>query len=148
MMTWRTALFAVLISSILSGCNTTGDVALVFVQTTTVGISASATGGQATPELTVGYRDADVALVPVTKGDSQIRSVTPGSGGQYQDALSVLGQFQVGANATSSPNAALGKFFATGTAASKLAEGYRCQLSGNNSNSDPSKCAPPAKVGQ
>jgi hypothetical protein len=137
MITWRTAALALSISPILAGCNTTGDVPLLFVQTTSVGITAATTGGQATPELTVGYRDVDVALVPVTNGGSPVRSVS--AGGYFQDALSVFGQFSVGANGTTAPNATLGKFFATGTAASKLAEGYRCQLSAKD-NTDPSKC--------
>jgi hypothetical protein len=136
MITWRAAVLAVSIFPILAGCNTTGDVPLLFVQTTSVGITAAATGGQAAPELTVGYRDVDVALVPVTKGDVAITST---STNQFRDALSVFGQFSVGANGATTPNANLGKFFATGTAASKLAEGYRCQLSAKD-NTDPSKC--------
>lgn len=136
MMRWCTAFFAASIFPVLTGCNTTGDVPLLFVQTTSVGITAAATGGQATPELTVGYRDVDVALVPVTKDNAPIQSV---SAGNFTDALSVLGQFSVGATGAATPNASLGKFFATGTAASKLAEGYRCQL-GAKDNTDPSKC--------
>jgi hypothetical protein len=112
------------------------------VQTTSVGITAASTGGQATPELTVGYRDVDVALVPVTKGEMPIRSINPsGAGGKFSDALSVLGQFDVGVAAKSGvvPGVSLGKFFATGTAASKLAEGYRCHIASPD-NTDLSKC--------
>ena len=145
MMRWRTIVFAISMPSILSGCNTTADVPLVFVQTTSVGISASATGGTATPELTVGYRDVDVAVVPVTRGGLLINSVNPQNGAQFSDALSVIGQFQVGANANTAPNVTLGKFFATGTAASKLAEGYRCQAGGANV---PSGCTSGTKTGQ
>jgi hypothetical protein len=94
--------------------------------------------GQATPELTVGYRDVDVALVPVTKAGLPIQSVN-GSG--FQDALSVFGQFDVGVNAATAglPGVSLGKFFATGTAASRLADGYRCHV-GAPANTDPARC--------
>jgi len=109
---------------------------LVFVQTQTLGITANASGSQATPELTLGYRDVDVAIVPVVDANGrQIKSVTPPKTGQaepYQDALSVLGQFEAKATAGTSPNASLGKFFATGTAASKLAEGFRDQVRGSS----------------
>ncbi len=139
---WRSVALLVWIAPALAGCKTDGDVPLIFVQTTSVGITAATTGGQATPELTVGYRDVDVAMVPVTSARIPVGSSS--AGGKYTDAYSVLGQFSVGANATTSPNATLGKFFATGTAASKLAEGYRCQL-GAPGNTDPSKCIVPAK---
>jgi hypothetical protein len=136
----RNVLLALFASSVLSGCASTLDPPLVFVQTTSVGITAASSGGQATPELTVGYRDVDVALVPVTKGALPIGSSTPGKNGAFEDAYSVLGQFDVGASVT--PGITLGKFFATGTAASKLAEGYRCQL-GAKGRTDAGSCIVP-----
>jgi hypothetical protein len=140
----RNVLLALFASSVLSGCASTLDPPLVFVQTTSVGITAATTGGQATPELTVGYRDVDVALVPVTKGDRVIGSAAPGHTGQFADSFSVLGQFDVGVAAKTGlvPGVSLGKFFATGAAASTLAEGYRCQL-GAPGNTDPTKCIVP-----
>ncbi|MGH7784580.1 MAG: hypothetical protein ACREO5_12155, partial [Candidatus Binatia bacterium] len=48
-----------------AGCATTDVLPLVFVQTTTLGITANASGSQATPEVTLGYRDVDVAIVPI-----------------------------------------------------------------------------------
>jgi hypothetical protein len=124
---------ALLGSLALAGCNPNGDPPLVFVQTHSLGIRAATVGNQATPELSLGYSDVDVAIVPVTtNGGKDIRSTTPDqSGHNYSDALSVLGQFEVGpfgTTPTPSQTPTLGKFFATGTAASKLAEGYRCHL--------------------
>lgn len=113
----------------IAGCTTSSSPPLVFVQTQTLGITANASGSQATPELTLGYRDLDVAIVPVEENGVAVGSVQPGQGGQFHDALSVIGQFNAGATAGTSPNANLGKFFATGTAASKLAEGFKAQLS-------------------
>jgi len=108
---------------------------LVFLQTQTLGITANASGGQATPELTLGYRDLDIAVVPVSDANGvPVRSVNPegkaNGGGQFQDALSVLGQFDVNTNAGTAVGVGLGKFFATGTAASKLAEGFKYKLAG------------------
>lgn len=122
-----------LICLLTAGCNTTASPPLVFVQTQTLGITANASGGQATPELTLGYRDLDIALVPVDANGTPIGSVQPGSGGQFHDALSVIGQFNATATAGTSPNANLGKFFATGSAAQKMAEGFKAQLSANAS---------------
>jgi hypothetical protein len=136
----RNLLLALFASSVLSGCASQFDTRLIFVQTHTVGITAATTGGQATPELTVGYRDVDVALVPVKKSAVPIGSSTPGKNGAFEDAYSVLGQFDVGASVT--PGITLGKFFATGTAASKLAEGYRCQL-GAKGRTDAGSCIVP-----
>jgi hypothetical protein len=117
----------------IAGCASTANSPLVFVQTQTIGITANASGSQATPELTFGYRDLDVAIVPVTANGEQIMSVQPptkqGQTTPYRDALSVLGQFNASATAGTSPNANLGKFFATGAAASRIASGFQNQLS-------------------
>jgi hypothetical protein len=122
----RQMMVACVFASALAGCNTSPDLPLVFYQATTVGISASATGGGATPELSLGYRDTDVAVVPVSSSSGSVRAINPDSAGhKFQDALSVFGQFQVDANAGTSPKVGLGKFFATGQAAQHLADGFR-----------------------
>lgn len=52
-------------ASALAVCNSYPTPPLVFYQAATLGISASATGAGATPEFSLGYRDTDVAVVPV-----------------------------------------------------------------------------------
>jgi hypothetical protein len=135
MITGRRIFVGISLSLATAGCGTSGNIPLVFVQTETLGITANATGSQATPELTLGYRDIDVALVPVVNGGSQLKAtetVTGGTqAGTYDDALSVIGQFNAGATAATSPTANLGKFFATGQAAKKLADGFSKQLGSN-----------------
>lgn len=104
----------------LTGCNTSYDLPLVFLQTTTVGISAGTPAAGSPPDLSLGYRDVDVAVVPVVAAGQQVRGQSPGPAGgggvngpldsrmllaatgpsagngpEYSDALSVLGQFSV-----------------------------------------------------
>jgi hypothetical protein len=128
----------------LSGC--TSSPSLVFGQSHTVGISMSGAASEAGAELSIGYKDRDIAVVPVAivKKDgtlnadgmvnSQVSSVN--TEGYDTDSLSVLGQFEVNTNAKEA-TAGLGKFFATGLAAQKLADGFSCKLSGD-------KCLPPS----
>ena len=135
----------------LSGCNIPDNTPLVFLQTTTVGISAGTTAAQGSPDISLGYRDVDLAIVPVIAGGKKVRGVGPtnpdgsipvdavamasdasgkGKPAKLQDALSVFGQFQVDTSAAAAGTASvgLGKFFATGLAARSLATGYECKL--------------------
>jgi hypothetical protein len=117
------------LSLALSGCNTNANAPLVFLQAHTLGITANASS-QATPELTLGFRDLDVAVVPTQDSNGNpIRSVQKG---QYKDALSVFGQFDTNTALGTSPGIGLGKFFATGTAAAHLAQGFQHKLCGAN----------------
>lgn len=129
------AFFLVGSTGVLCACQTSPT--LVFGQSHTVGISIGGSASDTGAELTLGYKDRDVAIVPVaivpakgTTGTTQMVNSTVGSAsgtGQDSDALSVLGQFEVSAGAQSQ-NVGLGKFFATGLAAQKLADGFSCKL--------------------
>ena len=55
-------------------------------------------------------------------------NVADKDGGVSSNSLSVLGQFEVDAQAAG-PKVGLGKFFATGLAADKLADGFSAKLS-------------------
>ncbi|HEV7874618.1 MAG TPA: hypothetical protein VGO82_10840, partial [Enterovirga sp.] len=76
----------------------------------------------------------DIAVVPVTAVDASGRlvpikaDVADKDGGVSSNSLSVLGQFEVDAQAAG-PKVGLGKFFATGLAADKLADGFNAKLS-------------------
>ncbi len=112
----------------IAGCATKQNLPLVFGQAHTVGISMSSNVSQQGGEFTLGYKDWDFAIVPVTigqadGGNTQIKAVATE---QHQDALSVLGQFDVKAK---EGEVGLGKFFATGMAAKKLADGFAAKLS-------------------
>lgn len=157
-MRYRGKQLSLVMALFLTGCNTSYDSPLVFLQTTTVGISAGTpAAGAAAPDLSLGYRDVDVAVVPVVAAGQPVRGQSPGPAGggaggaldnrmllaattpsgaggpEYSDALSVLGQFSVNTGQQSQgqqlPSVGLGKFFATGLAARQLAYGFGCQLS-------------------
>lgn len=117
---------------LLAGCSTVGNMPLMFGQSQTVGLSISGSTTDQGAEFTLGYKDRDIAIVPVTvkqgNGDSTLVKSTVASS---QDAMSVLGQFEVNSGTNvSNANVGLGKFFATGVAAQQLATGFKKKLSG------------------
>lgn len=112
----------------LCGCGPIKGLPLVFGQAQSVGITITGSAPEQSGELTLGYKDKDLAVIPLDE-----LSMQPSANGTFQDALSVLGQFDVNAKAAPA-DTSLGKFFATGTAASKLAEGFKCKLGGTASS--------------
>ncbi len=137
---------ALSMSVLVSACATQGNTMLVFGQTQTLGISI---GGSVTDQgatFTLGYQDKNFAIVPASVRQADGSSVqvlsTVGSRrsqrGQSEDALSVLGQFSVNTNSKTA-DVGLGKFFATGLAAQKLADGFSDQLAASGD-----KVRPPA----
>ena len=119
------------IIGILSGCAASGiNMPLVFGQSHTVGISISGSTADQGADLTIGYKDKDIAIVPVTisQKDGANTQVKSSAGAGHEDALSVLGQFELSADAKQ-VEAGLGKFFATGIAAKTLADGFKAKLS-------------------
>lgn len=137
----------------VAGCTPQTNLPLIFGQTETVGITANAGTTQQSGELTFGYRDIDVAIVPTTITDksgqvqqlkAEIMEQGPTGCTHDTDGLSVLGQFDVevdkkadaaqkGDSATTAPTGTtpqvtLGKFFATGNAAKRLSDGFAHKL--------------------
>jgi hypothetical protein len=129
-----------LVSFSLCSCAAQTNMPLIFGQQHTVGISIGGSATDQGAELTIGYKDRDIAIVPValqtTDGTyQQYSAITSGSvddSGNVtvngdKDAFSVLGQFSVDTK-SSQPQATLGKFFATGIAARRLADGFACNI--------------------
>ncbi len=127
----------------LSGCGTADNFPLIFGQSQTVGIGVSGSTTDQGGEITVGYKDRNIAIIPVTvrqkDGNStQIMGRSQVNGSEYQDSLSVFGQFEVGVGRSSTGGAqptgpgqiSLGKFFATGQAAMNISDGFKQYLSG------------------
>ena len=137
MKTWRNL---VPLTAVLAfgGCSIPENQPLIFAQAHTLGISATTTGSAATPELTLGYRDLDVALVPIVANGQLVQSnAVDAQGHNFPDAYSVLGQFNVNTTAGTAPNIGLGTFFATGGAARALAGGFALQLGGTPAKKKP-----------
>ncbi len=128
-----TIFFSVLLLA-LTGCSTNQNLPLMFAQSQTVGISISGGATEQGAEFTLGYKDRNIALVPVTLevSDGNYAQLGSTSGENFEDSFSVLGQFEV-KTATSQGDVGLGKFFATGAAAKALADGFASKLGGNSS---------------
>lgn len=111
----------------LAGCATSEEGSpLVFARTQTYGMTLAGSVPDQGAQLTLGYGDRNLAVVPTTQSNGeQIRGT--GQGSDFQDSLSVLGQFEASGNATN-VSASLGTFFSTGNAARLLAQGFSCKL--------------------
>lgn len=129
-----TRIFALALASSLCGCSTE-NLPLVYGQSMDVGITISGSMPEQAAELTLGFRDKNIAVVPTTR-----QAQVPDKTGTHLDALSVLGQFETEAEAAQ-PKVSLGKFFATGMAAKTLADGFKCQL---GKDAPPKECRPDA----
>lgn len=138
----RTMSVVVFASVLSAGCASMDTMPLVFGQSHTVGISMGASAADQGGEFTLGYKDRNIAVVPVVMasgetGASQLKATATDG---HADALSVLGQFEVESDATTR-KVGLGKFFATGLAAKVLADGFSARLSGETEEQPPVQVA-------
>ena len=126
----RTLCACAVACGVLSGCEVVPNPPLVFAQSQTLGVTIAGAPASQGGEFTVGFRDWNVAVVPVTvtQGDGTVTALTASAnkeaGQDFQDAFSTLGQFEAEVEGSSSPKVGLGKFFATGLAAKVLADGF------------------------
>ena len=104
---------------------------LIFAEYIAFGFVMSGSATENGANVTVGYKDRDFAVVP-SVARHQDGHATPllGRTSVHSDALSVLGQFGADTNADDEGklDVGLGKFFATGLAAKKLADGFAVKL--------------------
>jgi hypothetical protein len=113
-----------LAAATLAGCNTV-DPPLVFAKANTYGVSIAATVPDQGGNLTLGYRAAHLAVVPVTAHDTS-GQVVPVLANQVsntqksQEAFSTFAHFE--ANNSVPIKACLGDTFATGYAAQRIAQ--------------------------
>lgn len=146
-MTVKAAVLAVTASAamaVLSGCGNVKGANLLFGQQQSVGLNMSASTTDQGTSVHLGFKDQDIAIVPVAVPDTnadgkksmtlihgESQSKEQDAGGRNLDALSVFGQFDLDAGAgtgSDGANVTLGKFFATGVAATSLADGYKQKL--------------------
>ncbi len=103
---------------------------LIFGQADILGISIGTSAASQTPEFTLGYKGANIAIIPIAgygrNGEPVVFDAQDATG---RDTMSVLGQFDAAAKKGSdTQQVVLGKFFATGFAARKLADGFAKKL--------------------
>ena len=111
------------------GCAGGVGTPLFFGQAHSVGITIASSPQAGGGELTLGYKDANIAVIPVTVSQPDgATSQLKAKAGDHEDTLSVLGQFEVEADGAAA-KAGLGKFFATGMAAKVLADGFKAKMS-------------------
>lgn len=138
----------------LSGCASVSTPPLFFGELVTFGLDVGATPGSAGADFTLGYRDRNLAIVPVSAINNgkanEIVAWSQEDGSDRRDALSVFGQFKSQAEPsggqaaqTGSTKVKLGRFFATGLAATNLANGYKRGWTGS---STPPQEAPKTQV--
>ena len=125
---WLATMWAV--SMLVSGCATnTGR--LIFAQSNTAGIDIGTSASTQGADFVLGYKGMNLAIVPVTvsQSDGSTAQIEASAGEVHSDALSTFGQFSINSNTDAkSPKIGLGKFFATGQAAKRLADGYAAKL--------------------
>jgi hypothetical protein len=109
----------------LANCSPTNNPPLVFAQHQTFGARLHGSIAEESTSLTVGYKDRDMVIIPVS-GTERGRVVPIcAMAGSKRDSLSVFGHFKGDAKITTKATTAeLNSFFATGVAADQLAAGY------------------------
>jgi hypothetical protein len=123
---------------LLSGCAGQQVPPLFFGEFVTMGINVGAGPASEGLDFTLGYKDRNLAIIPVsainTNGQTQeiVAWNQEGDRKNFRDALSVFGQFKSQGEETSNADQAkpkrriaLGRFFATGLAASSISAGYQ-----------------------
>ena len=123
----------VLMTLLVSGCaEFPKNMPLMFGETISFGVSIAGSAGEQGVDVTLGFKTRDIAIVPVaveTK-EGTIEKLTASIVDGNTDAFSVIGQFDSKTDGGTG-EIGLGKFFATGSAAQVLADGFRAKLSGN-----------------
>jgi hypothetical protein len=129
---------AILFLTVLAGCSSfPNNMPLVFGEDITLGISIGASATNQGGDLTLGFKSKDVAIIPViaasgvtpTLIQSEITNSAIGNQPEKKtkDAYSVLGTFSTTTDSNGN-KVGLGKFFATGQAATYLAGGFAAAM--------------------
>ncbi len=120
---WQALLLGLAGSTTLTGCLSGTDRPLVFGKIDTLGISAAAGVQDQGAAVTLGYRSAKVAVVPVTlTGPTGVELLGEQRSTGDTGAFSTFAHFQATAGAPGAgPAACLGDTFATGLAAQVVA---------------------------
>jgi hypothetical protein len=120
-------------ASALAGCGNVDSAHLVFGQQINVGLDITATAPEQGATLSLGYKDKNIAVIPVAVKEGEGYKLLGGTNNETtdsdkNDAYSTLGQFELATGQNGVASVGLGKFFATGIAAQRLAEGFKEKL--------------------
>jgi hypothetical protein len=110
---------------VVVGCTPPENAPLYFGKVTTLGVSAGAGASGTTGDLTIGFKDANLAIVPTlgAGGAGVIQAVNTDGSTSNNDALSTYGSFE---SQNSANGVSLGQFFSTGLPGQSLARGVAC----------------------
>ena len=119
----------------VSACEEHTGNPVVFGQVHSFGITMGQSPTTQAPEFVLGYKDANIAILPTiaTSQSGEVKVLggkTKFAGAEFNETYSVFGQF-----GTENPTrigegtVTLDKFFATGIAAQKIAAGFACAVS-------------------
>ena len=130
-------LWTILVAGVVAGCGNIDAAHLVFGQQQNVGLDISASAPDQGAHLTLGYKDKNIAVIPVAVKEGAAYKLLGATNNESadsdrNDAYSTLGQFELKAGEQGATSVGLGKFFATGLAAQKLAEGFKEALTNKN----------------
>lgn len=141
-----TSVTIIALSLTITACTTIpNNMPLVFGEDISLGISMGGSTTSQGAELTLGFKSKDVAIIPVvaasgtdlTKIQGEVNNMGTPSGVPYastqKDAYSVLGQFGTTTD-NNGKRIGIGKFFATGRAATSLADGFSKALAASSVN--------------
>lgn len=123
------------VAPLVVGCSAQDTPFLVFGQQQTMGLDITANPSEQAASLTLGYKDRNIAIIPVagkSGGGYELLGATNddgGDAGDHNDAYSPFGQFHMDTGTKGAVSVGLGKFFATGIATQKLADGFKAKLS-------------------
>ena len=141
MINYPKKIWAALGAFLVVGCGNVDSAHLVFGQQQTVGLDITATAPEQGGSLSLGYKDKNIAVIPVAvKGEDGLYQLlgstnkleggaNTGELSDENDAFSTIGQFELNTGENGTASVGLGKFFATGLAAQKLADGFKAELS-------------------
>jgi hypothetical protein len=121
---------------LLAACTPPENAPMFFGQINTVGVSVSGGPTGTTPDLTVGVKNADLAVVPTYDASGQPIQAVLANGGE-RDALSTFGSFD---SNTQPGSVSIGTFFATGFPGQRIAKGLGCAAAIKAANGNAAAC--------
>ena len=129
------SILAIAGAMLLAACGNVDSAHFIFGQQQSVGLNISASAPEQGGSLSLGFKDRNIAVIPVVVKNQDGTYTLVGAANKtgpetdINDSYSALGQFELNSGQNGTASVGLGKFFATGIAAQKLADGFKANLS-------------------